>query len=152
MRQIGKCKSRFERGKFRHFNELTKIFAFPFLLCLLPSITPRLFKRVLVSDAEAQHIIDGLDNDGDGFLQFDEYIEVVNEFVTDKMTRDDMLAAFKHMDADGNGHITKEELKDFMKKAGQRISKKELKQMMKDADKNDDGKVNYQEFLRMVAN
>jgi len=105
-----------------------------------------------VTDAEAQHIIDGLDNDGDGFLQFDEYIEVVNEFVTDKMTRDDMLAAFEHMDADGNGHITKDELKDFMKKAGQRISKKELKQMMKDADKNDDGKVNYQEFLKMVAN
>ena len=63
-----------------------------------------------------------------------------------------MLAGFKQMDVNGDGHITQDELKQFMKQAGQRISKKELKQMISDADRNNDGKVNYQEFLDIVTN
>merc|ERR1719461_297489 len=105
-----------------------------------------------VTDDEATKIIQEIDANGDGFLQFEEYIEVVNEFVTDKLTAEAMLAAFGEMDADGNGHITKDELKKFMKNAGQRLSKKELAQMMKDADTNNDGRVNYNEFVKMIAN
>ena len=53
-------------------------------------------------------------------------------------------AAFKAMDRNKDGYITKGELKLAKKK----MSMKEVDQTIKDYDLDNDGKLNYEEFLK----
>ena len=48
-----------------------------------------------------------------------------------------MQKAFKMFDADGNGFITKSELKDIM--GGGELDSNDIQQMINDVDKNGDG-------------
>merc|ERR1712166_1674720 len=68
----------------------------------------------------------------------------------DKLCFDEYVALCKVVDKDGSGCIDEKELKAFMKKSGCSVSKKELKQMLKDADTDNDGRVNFEEFVKVV--
>ena len=62
---------------------------------------------------------------------------------------DEIRQAFKVFDKDGNGYITSDELGSVMANLGERLSANELKQMMMEADKNGDGKIDYEEFVKV---
>ena len=47
-------------------------------------------------------------------------------------------------DIDGNGLIDEKELKTTMKNLGESVSKSDVKAMIKAADKNGDGKIDYE--------
>ncbi|ESO10357.1 hypothetical protein HELRODRAFT_91884, partial [Helobdella robusta] len=47
-------------------------------------------------------------------------------------------------DKDGNGLIDKSELKSTMRSLGENLSDKDVKAMIKAADKNGDGKIDYE--------
>ena len=47
-------------------------------------------------------------------------------------------------DRDGNGLIDKSELKATMKSLGENLSDKDIKAMIRAADKNGDGKIDYE--------
>ena len=55
-------------------------------------------------------------------------------------------------DEDGNGYITKDEMVEIIKdRTGLTIPQKQIERLMKDSDKNDDGKVNYEEFVALMS-
>ena len=58
--------------------------------------------------------------------------------------------AFKMFDKDENGYIEKDELKQMMAKLGEKLTDGEIDEMMKEADTDNDGRVNYNEFLAMM--
>lgn len=51
---------------------------------------------------------------------------------------------------DGNGFIDEKELKITMGKMGENLSDKEVKKMMKMADKNGDGKIDYEGLFKVT--
>ena len=53
-------------------------------------------------------------------------------------------------DKDGNGKISKEELKSVMKNLGENLTDDEISEMIREADDNDDGEVDYEEFVKMM--
>ena len=57
---------------------------------------------------------------------------------------------FKMFDKDENGYIEKDELKQMMAKLGEKLTDGEIDEMMKEADTDNDGRVNYNEFLAMM--
>lgn len=59
--------------------------------------------------------------------------------------------AFSNFDKDGNGYITKKEIKQTLKGYGLRGSSKEAKAMLKAADKDGDGKIDFEEFKEYYA-
>jgi len=55
----------------------------------------------------------------------------------------EMRQAFRVFDRDGNGVIDEKELRTTMKNLGENLSKNDVKAMIKAADKNGDGKIDY---------
>jgi len=59
--------------------------------------------------------------------------------------------AFSCFDDNNSGYITASELKSVLTGGGKNeISKKVVQDIMKDADVNNDNKVNYEEFKKMM--
>jgi calmodulin len=56
----------------------------------------------------------------------------------------------KVFDKDGNGYITKNELRHLMNNIGENFTEKEIEEMIREADTDGDGKVNYSEFVQIM--
>ena len=61
-----------------------------------------------------------------------------------------MREAFKIFDRDGNGYIDFHELKSVITRLGEPISNEEADNLFRDADLNGDGKLDYDEFVKMI--
>mmetsp|Transcript_11372 Transcript_11372/g.15903 ORF Transcript_11372/g.15903 Transcript_11372/m.15903 type:complete len:163 (-) Transcript_11372:534-1022(-) len=64
----------------------------------------------------------------------------------------DLRAAFKMFDKDGDGHISAKELKEALKTMGLEPTEEELKMMLSDADTNHSGDLDFDQFVKMMAN
>ena len=62
------------------------------------------------------------------------------------------LLLFQVFDADGDGFITREELRKVMENIGEKLTEQDLTDMMIEADTNGDGLVDYQEFAAILTN
>jgi len=88
------------------------------------------------------------DTDKSGTVEFDEFAKMMENQTSGG--DEEMLSAFKAFDKNGDGFITKEELKLAMKNMGENLSAKELEEMMKSADTSGDGRIDYKEFAEMM--
>lgn len=70
--------------------------------------------------------------------------------VIGKMREKAVLDEFKKFDLNGTGFISEAELRQVMRAGGEEVSDEEVSQLMKAADQNGDGKIDYQEFVRMM--
>lgn len=104
------------------------------------------------SEAELQTVIKEVDADNSGKVEFPEFLMMISRKMnaSTETHTEELLNAFKAFDADRNGFISAEELKQVMKDLGQDLTGAELDAMMKAADTNGDGKINYQEFCKMM--
>lgn len=60
--------------------------------------------------------------------------------------------AFNLFDKDHNGAIDQNELQTVLKTLGQNISKEETEEMMSSVDINNDGEIDFNEFVQMMEN
>eukprot|EP01106_Pelomyxa_sp_JSP_P013558 TRINITY_DN4098_c0_g1_i12.p2 TRINITY_DN4098_c0_g1~~TRINITY_DN4098_c0_g1_i12.p2 ORF type:complete len:150 (+),score=49.43 TRINITY_DN4098_c0_g1_i12:461-910(+) len=90
-----------------------------------------------------------VDTDKSGYIDFDEFCQMmINNLGGDP--EGELRAAFDHFDADHDGFITGAELKKQMESLGETLTDQEIKHMIEDADLNSDGKIDFQEFCRMM--
>ncbi len=60
---------------------------------------------------------------------------------------EELKAAFNQMDANGDGFVTKDELKAMLSSLGEPVEDSVVNEMMNVADVNGDGKVDFNEFV-----
>ncbi|KAJ2741996.1 hypothetical protein GGI20_004793 [Coemansia sp. BCRC 34301] len=101
------------------------------------------------SKAEVQDMVNELDTDGNGKIDFEEFIALMQRHSPDES--DELKEAFSVFDKDGDGFITEPELAEAMTKLGENIEPKEVKAMFNEADVNQDGAISYNEFVAMMA-
>ncbi|PIA40824.1 hypothetical protein AQUCO_02400113v1 [Aquilegia coerulea] len=99
---------------------------------------------------DLQRMIKEGDEDGDGFIDFNEFVHLNTHEVDSSKILDDLLTAFMIIDVDGNGSISPQDLQKLMKSLGQTYSMAECLKMIKGVDGNRDGKINFQEFKLMM--
>ena len=58
---------------------------------------------------------------------------------------------FKTLDSDGNASLTITEMNEFFTKSGIELSRKDLIEFFDFLDRRKDGKIEYSEFLRVLA-
>uniref|UniRef100_A0A0D6QZ05 EF-hand domain-containing protein n=1 Tax=Araucaria cunninghamii TaxID=56994 RepID=A0A0D6QZ05_ARACU len=102
------------------------------------------------SDAETASMMREADTDGDGFINFEEFIESNTKGVSHAHLLKDLENAFKMYDLDKNGSISVEELHKVLKSLGEESSLQECRQMIKGVDKDADGSINFEEFKTMM--
>ncbi|CAN1290211.1 Calcium-dependent protein kinase 17 [Linum perenne] len=88
------------------------------------------------------------DADGNGTIDYDEFITATMHL--NRMDREEHLyTAFQHFDKDNSGFITTEELQQALREFGINDDK-ELKDILAEVDSDNDGRINYDEFVAMM--
>ncbi|KAK6162477.1 hypothetical protein DH2020_002318 [Rehmannia glutinosa] len=106
---------------------------------------------------EAEVMVREMDSDGDGFVDLDEFMNVMNtdrneDYANGILRESEIMEAFKVFDADSNGLISAKELKRVLARLGcGNCSVKECRKMIKGVDRDGDGFVNFEEFKFMMA-
>ncbi|KAG8934979.1 putative calmodulin-3 [Tulasnella sp. 418] len=104
-----------------------------------------------VSPEELRAMIKEVDVNKDGTIDFNEFAVMMAKKMKDQDVDAERKAAFKVFDKDGNGLISAEELKTVMAKLGEKLTPEEIDAMIKEGDLDDDGQINYEEFVKMMA-
>ena len=103
------------------------------------------------TDKEIQSMIKSVDDNGDGEIDFDEFLVLMsankkNDNDPDRELKD----AFNVFDSDGSGTISRSELKKLMKSLGQNLADGELDAMMDEVDTDKSGEIDFKEFKQMM--
>lgn len=104
-----------------------------------------------LSEAELKEIISKVDTDADGVISFPEFLEEMVRGMKAWGKKQDLQEAFRVFDVDRNGYISVDELKQVMAKLGEELSQEVLEAMIHEADVDQDGQVNYEEFVRILS-
>jgi len=100
---------------------------------------------------ELESFVHQLDDDGNGTIEFDEFVRLMVDRLQKQTDDDDLRKAFEVFDRDHDGYVSAKDLKLAMRSLGEKLSEVELREMIK-ADKDGDGKVNFDEFQSMWKN
>ncbi|XP_020033566.2 centrin-2 [Castor canadensis] len=99
---------------------------------------------------EIKKMISEIDKEGTGKMNFSDFLTVMTQKMSEKDTKEEILKAFKLFDDDETGKISFKNLKRVAKELGENLTDEELQEMIDEADRDGDGEVNEQEFLRIM--
>ncbi|CAN1250414.1 Calcium-dependent protein kinase 17 [Linum perenne] len=101
-----------------------------------------------LTESEVKQLMEAADADGNGIIDYDEFITATMHM--NRMDRDEHLyTAFQHFDKDNSGFISTEELQQALRDFGLNDDK-ELKDILSEVDGDNDGRINYEEFVAMM--
>ncbi|KAG4995679.1 hypothetical protein JHK85_027118 [Glycine max] len=104
------------------------------------------------TEEELQDMINEVDTDGNGTIEFVEFLNLMAKKMKETDAEEDLKEAFKVFDKDQNGYISASEvyLRHVMINLGEKLTDEEVEQMIKEADLDGDGQVDYDEFVKMM--
>ncbi|KAJ8097853.1 hypothetical protein POJ06DRAFT_270668 [Lipomyces tetrasporus] len=102
------------------------------------------------SEAELADMINEVDVDNNGTIDFPEFLTMMARKMKDTDSEEEIKEAFRVFDRDNNGYISSTELRHVMTSIGERLSDEEVDLMIKEADTNDDGRIDYNEFVQLM--
>ncbi|PSR92769.1 Calmodulin-like protein [Actinidia chinensis var. chinensis] len=103
------------------------------------------------TEEELQDMINEIDADGNGTIEFTEFLNFMANRMKETDAEEELKEAFKVFDKDQNGYISATELRQVMINLGEKLSDEEVDQMIKEADLDGDGQVNFDEFVKMMT-
>ncbi|GAA0153752.1 non-receptor serine/threonine protein kinase [Lithospermum erythrorhizon] len=100
-----------------------------------------------LKESEIYDLMQAADVDNSGTIDYGEFVAATLHL--NKVEKEDHLfAAFSYFDKDGSGYITGDELQQACKEFG--MEDTSLEEMIRDVDQDDDGRIDYNEFVAMM--
>ncbi|OMJ75308.1 hypothetical protein SteCoe_25583 [Stentor coeruleus] len=102
------------------------------------------------TEGEIQEIIKKVDVDDNGTIDFSEFLNIMSRMIDDKDIEQELLEAFNAFDKDGDGLIDIADIRHSMKILGEKLSSGKFYEDAYEIDCDVDGKINFEEFLKML--
>ncbi|KAL5039421.1 hypothetical protein RTP6_006584 [Batrachochytrium dendrobatidis] len=99
---------------------------------------------------EVKKMVQDIDKSGSGIIDFNEFLELMTAKMAEKDSKEEILKAFKLFDDDETGKISFKNLKRVAKELGENLTDEELQEMIDEADRDGDGEINEEDFLRIM--
>ncbi|KAL6145425.1 hypothetical protein ACLB2K_056113 [Fragaria x ananassa] len=100
-----------------------------------------------LNESEIYDLMQAADVDNSGTIDYGEFIAATLHL--NKVEREDHLfAAFSYFDKDGSGYITQDELQQACEEFG--IQDVHLEDLIREVDQDNDGRIDYNEFVAMM--
>jgi centrin-1 len=99
---------------------------------------------------EVRRILGDIDRFEDGAIKYDEFLEILTQKNVDKEPVEEIKRAFRLMCDEGSDKITLKSLKKLIKDLGENMTDDEIAEMIEEADKDQDGEVGEEDFLRIM--
>jgi|TARA_B110000008_G_scaffold256490_1_gene273949 calmodulin len=102
------------------------------------------------TEEEIVQMINEIDEDGDGTIDFDEFCELMENRMSDENSEADIIEVFKVFDEDGSGNIGASELAHVLSNLDEPLTPAEVKWIVDEADVDGDGTISFDEFKKMM--
>ncbi len=99
-----------------------------------------------LTEAEISDMINEVDADGNGTIDFIEFLCFLARKLKDGETEDELKEAFAKFDRNHDGFLNAADIKAAMQELGERITDADIEDMLNEADKDGDRQLSYDEF------
>ena len=96
-------------------------------------------------------MINDVDADGNGVVDFPEFLTLMARKMKDTDSEKELVEAFRVFDREGTGFITASELAHVMTNLGEKLTNEEVDEMIREADMDGDGRLGYDDFVAMMS-
>merc|ERR1712073_188514 len=107
-----------------------------------------------VSSKDLEDIIQEIDEDGSGELEFPEFIQLAAKFLIEEDEEEmkwELKEAFRLYDKQGNGYITTNTLKEILREIDSNLTEYNLDQIVEEVDADGSGTIDFDEFMAMMT-
>lgn len=102
------------------------------------------------TEVEVEELIHDIDSTGDGSIDWNEFLVMINTKINSNENEDDLKAVFKAFDKGGRGKIGINELREVMLSLGEDLSDDVLQAMIDEIDDDNDGYVTFENFKQLM--
>ena len=103
------------------------------------------------TENELRDMVNEIDEDGNGTIEFMEFLILLTSKVKEMSKEDEITEAFKVIDRERDDYITLKEIKYFMRKVAHiKLSNAEAEAMIKYADSDGDGLISFEDFRKLA--
>jgi len=104
-----------------------------------------------VKKADVLKIMKDYDRDATGKISFEDFNEVMTDWMLDRDPLQEIYKAFRLFDDDDSGKISLRNLRRVARELGENMTDEELRAMIDEFDKDGDGEINEEEFLAIMT-
>ncbi|PSR86743.1 Calmodulin-1 like [Actinidia chinensis var. chinensis] len=101
-------------------------------------------------EPELHDMINEADADGNGTIDFPEFLNLMARKIKDTDSEEELKEAFRVFDKDLNGFISAADLSRVMTNLGEKLTDADIDKMIREADVDGDGHINYEEFVKVM--
>ena len=100
------------------------------------------------SDADLKKLIEEYDSESMGWIEIGSFLPMMAKLVKEpKVTNEDIRKAFRFFDKKSNGFVSAEEMRHILTEVGDCFTDEEMQEFLKYAMVDEDGQVNYEDFI-----
>jgi Ca2+-binding protein (EF-Hand superfamily) len=102
------------------------------------------------TEAELQDMINEIDYDGSGTIDFEEFISLISRKMKEPGIENELMEAFKIFDQDGTGMITTNAFKKIIRDLSDKLTDTEIEDMLAEADPDADGYIKFEDLIKIM--
>lgn len=99
---------------------------------------------------EIKRMIAEIDKEDTGKLSFDNFVTLMSMKMAERDSKEEIMKAFRLFDEENTGVIDYEKLKRVSQELGENLTDEELQEMIEEADRDGDGLVTQEDFVRIM--